>query len=73
MRKNIQNCAKCGTPLTDGCRMEMMMGPKGYRSYAVCMGICGRRKTGDQRPGTIRSARAQGSRQSRKGMIKAGA
>lgn len=40
MSKNIQCCAKCGEKLNGNYRIELMMGPKGYRSYAVCAGPC---------------------------------
>lgn len=40
MPKNIQVCARCGQRLTGTCSMQLMMGPKGYRSYAVCSGPC---------------------------------
>jgi hypothetical protein len=40
MSKNIQCCAKCGEKLTSDYRMELMMGPKGFRSYPVHVGKC---------------------------------
>jgi hypothetical protein len=40
MRKNIEKCPKCGKPMMEF-RMVLMMGPKGYRRYAVCPGCAG--------------------------------
>jgi len=44
--KNIQCCVKCGQKLNGKYRMELRMGPKGYRSYAVCEGQCVKKNVG---------------------------
>ncbi len=33
--KNVQMCADCGKKIEGSFRMVLMMGPKGYRRYAV--------------------------------------
>ncbi len=60
MSKNIQNCAICGEKLNGSYRMQMMMGPKGYRSYAVCQGACVVKKAGSKRQ-LVRSAKRAGA------------
>lgn len=40
MAKNIQVCAICGERLSGSYRMQLMVGPKGYRSYPVHQGPC---------------------------------
>jgi hypothetical protein len=40
MRKNIEKCPKCKRPMLQF-RMVLMMGPKGYRRYAVCINCDG--------------------------------
>jgi hypothetical protein len=40
MRKNIEKCPKCKKPMMKF-RMVLMMGPKGYRRYAVCPSCSG--------------------------------
>src|SRR3990172_7773987 len=35
-----QRCLRCKTELTRNYRMELLIGPRGYRRYAVCQDAC---------------------------------
>lgn len=45
MAKNKQHCLKCGMELDDY-RMVLMIGPLGYRRYAVCLRCAGKAGAG---------------------------
>jgi len=57
MSKN--NCQKCGKKHLQEYRMALMMGPKGYRRYSVCMDCAKKLKLPEPRGGGRQLAKAQ--------------